>query len=287
MQELALSCAAEWRLTHSGARGGSCITPTAAFNTSILRFIEIGMQSSQRASRSVDPPTNPTSTGNGRRGERSPCSHFRCQPKKYHLRRARIRRRTPMRSVFCPFLSVYFVYSRKMTFCFPRPLPEAAIAVRGGSDFLGIRIERQLRRIREQRIAYRKRNGGAVLRDRAVEFFNRQRRRTERVPCSHCQLPTKERRTHTRGNSRRKRFKRLFPFVSVCFVSSNAVNALHHSPPKLAHQRASRSRRASSARRSGRGGNPCRCRSCRDRWAGATADPIRFRSARRARSRVG
>ena len=49
----------------------------------------------------------------------------------------------------------------------------------------------------------------------------------------------------------------------------------------------SRPRQASSAPRSGRAGSPCRCTSSTRRSAGATADPSRRRSARRARSRAG
>jgi hypothetical protein len=77
-------------------------------------------------------------------------------------------------------------------------------------------------------------------------------------------------------------------FARECASSvTHALLSPSAPPPSPSHQRVSRWRRGSFGRRSDRGGNPCRCRWCRDRWAGATADPSRFRSVRHARSRGG
>jgi hypothetical protein len=53
--------------------------------------------------------------GNCRRIERSPCSYFSCQPKKYHSPRARTCRRAPMRSVFSSVQSVQSVSKKNQS----------------------------------------------------------------------------------------------------------------------------------------------------------------------------
>ena len=89
---------------------------------------------------------------------------------------------------------------------------------------------------------------------------------------------------------------RYSDFVRICvFQSDPCVSSYPSSayplrttaPPRASPPSTSRSRSTSSARRSAPGGNPCRCTSCTDPSAGATADPSRRRSARRARSRAG
>ena len=86
------------------------------------------------------------------------------------------------------------------------------------------------------------------------------------------------------GSIRPRVLSNSCPAVRSSLLSSLFPTAQHS---RDAHQRAPPPRRASSARRSGRVENPCRSRSCRDRWADATAGPIRFRSVPRARSRAG